>query len=132
MVPFALAPESVDKVWPVLEPGLRSVKETDSNVEWTYDSVRDALKSGRSRAVVVFDNGEPVGFFMGYPQVDGAFFIWAGYLENGFDLGEGFKHVEDFARTLGCNRLIFGTNRRGWERVARKHGFRPSYWEKEI
>ena len=132
MTPFQIAPDIVDNVWDLIEPGLRSVKQTDSNVEWTIDSVHDALKAGNATAVFGMKDGLPVGFFAGYPQPDKAFFVWIAYLRAGYDLGEGIQMLEDFAKCIGCTRLIFGTNRRGWERVARRYGFRPSYWEKDI
>jgi hypothetical protein len=132
MTPNYVPPELVPDVWPLFVDGLQAVQATDSTVEWTLPSVRDALVHEKAFAVICTAGDTQAGFFIGYPQPDKAFFIWIAHLERGHDLAEGIGHVKDFAKKLGCNRLIFGTNRRGWDRVARKHGFRPSYWEQSI
>lgn len=40
--------------------------------------------------------------------------------------------LEDFARHLGCKRLTFDSNRKGWERTALRYGFTPRRWAKDI
>jgi len=132
MTPYIVKQNEVASLWPIFLPGLHAVIQTDPNVGWTPLGVLDALLKQNAYAVVLTADQTQAGFFMGYPQADGAFFIWIAHLERGYDLGEGIQHVKDFAKKLGCNRIIFGTNRRGWDRVARKHGFRPTYWEQNI
>lgn len=132
MTPFLVPTEEIDRFWSFLEPGFQAVKETDSTVEWTLESISSIAKNGKAYTVLGIKDDVAVGFFMGYPQSDGAFFVWAAHLHTGYDLGEGIDMLANFAKDLGCTRLIFGTNRRGWERVARRYGFRPTYWEKNV
>ena len=45
------------------------------------------------------------------------------------------EFVDDLARKCVCNRLRFGTFRRGWERLAARYGFSPGaggYYEKVL
>jgi hypothetical protein len=132
MTPQLLQPEEIDRFWSFLQPGLRAVQETDETVEWTIESINHIAKKGDAYTVLAVKGDVAVGFFIGYPQPDGAFFVWVGHLHLGYDLGEGMDMMAAFAKDLGCTRLIFGTNRRGWERIAVKYGFRPTYWEKAI
>ena len=132
MTPYLIPPSDIDRFWDFLQQGLDSVKTTDETVEWTLESVNNIAKQGGAYTVLALKDRKVAGFFMGYPQKDGAFFVWTGHLQAGYDLGEGMEMMASFAKDLGCNRLIFGTNRRGWERVAPKYGFRPTYWEKAI
>jgi hypothetical protein len=132
MAPYLVPPEEIDRFWSFLEHGLQAVKETDDTVEWTLESISKTVRSDRTYTVLGLKDDVAVGFFVGYPQPDGAFFVWIAHLHTGYDLGEGIDMLAGFAKNLGCTRLIFGTNRRGWERVARKYGFRPTYWEKAI
>jgi hypothetical protein len=132
MAPYLVPTEEIDRFWSFLEHGLQAVKETDDTVEWTLESISKTVRSDRTYTVLGLKDDVAVGFFVGYPQPDGAFFVWIAHLHTGYDLGEGIDMLAGFAKNLGCTRLIFGTNRRGWERVARKYGFRPTYWEKAI
>ena len=132
MAPYLVPPEEIDRFWSFLEHGLQAVKETDDTVEWTLESIGETVRSDRAYTVLGLKDDVAVGFFVGYPQPDGAFFVWIAHLHTGYDLGEGIDMLAGFAKDLGCTRLVFGTNRRGWERVARKYGFRPTYWEKAI
>lgn len=132
MAPYLVPPEEIDRFWSFLEHGLQAVKETDATVEWTLESISKTVRSDRTYTVLGLKDDVAVGFFVGYPQPDGAFFVWIAHLHTGYDLGEGIDMLAGFAKDLGCKRLVFGTNRRGWERVARKYGFRPTYWEKAI
>lgn len=132
MTPYLVPPEEIDRFWSFLAHGLETVKLTDETVEWTLESVNNTAKKGAAYTVLGVKDDVAVGFFMGYPQPDGAFFVWIAHLHLGYDLGEGIDMLASFAKDLGCTRLIFGTNRRGWERVARKYGFRPTYWEKAL
>jgi hypothetical protein len=132
MAPYLVPPEEIDRFWSFLEHGLQAVKETDDTVEWTLESIGETVRSDRAYTVLGLKDDVAVGFFVGYPQPDGAFFVWIAHLHTGYDLGEGIDMLASFAKDLGCTRLVFGTNRRGWERVARKYGFRPTYWEKAI
>lgn len=132
MKPYLVSPEEIDRFWSFLAHGLETVKLTDETVEWTLESVNNTAKKGAAYTVLGVKDDVAVGFFMGYPQPDGAFFVWIAHLHLGYDLGEGIDMLASFAKDLGCTRLIFGTNRRGWERIARKYGFRPTYWEKAL
>jgi hypothetical protein len=132
MTPFLVPLDEIDRFWGFLHHGLQEVRETDETVEWTLDSVKSIAKNGGVYTVLVVKDDVAAGFFMGYPQPDGAFFVWLAHLHVGYDLGEAIDTLAIFAKDIECTRLIFGTNRRGWERVAPKYGFRPTYWEKAV
>lgn len=124
MIPLRVKKNQIDIVWPYIQhlegfafdPG-NALKE---------------LKSGNADLTLLINDKALAGFYIGYRQPDNGYFIWVGHLSKGYDLAEGFDHIKNTARDMGCNHIIFGSHRKGWERVARKHGFRPSYWEQAI
>jgi hypothetical protein len=132
MTPFLVQPHEVDKFWGIFVPGLKEVQKTWDKPDWTLEDIKLSIETNHSYAVVAVKNNEVAGFFIGYPDAENSFFVWAAHLNTGFNLGEGFEMIADFAKSIGCTKLVFGTNRRGWERVAHKHGFRPTFWEKDL
>jgi predicted SpoU family rRNA methylase len=114
----------IDHVWP-------HIMHLEEFAENGADVLQE-LQAGNAKLTVLVDDRKLAGFYIGYPQPDGGFFVWVGHLHKGHDLAEGFEHIRATARALGCSRIIFGSERKGWERVARKHGFRPSYWEQAL
>lgn len=124
MTPYLVKDHQIDVVWPYISH-LESFASDPNNV------LRELLE-GNARLTILFDDKEIAGFYIGYRQPDNGYFVWVGHLNKGYDLAEGFDHIKNTARNMGCSHIIFGSERRGWERVARKHGFRPSYWEQVI
>ena len=124
MTPHLVKNHQIDAVWPYIRH-LESFA-ADAN------TVLSELLEGNAKLTILFDDKEIAGFYIGYRQPDNGYFVWVGHLNKGYDLAEGFDHIKNTARDMGCSHIIFGSERRGWERVARKHGFRPSYWEQAI
>lgn len=91
--------------------------------------VYSALLQGKAELVVGFRNGEVKGFFTCYvvehPCSAPHLHVWHGYIRPG-DPADGlvaaFVKLEEVAKEKGCVQLVFGTQRKGWERVARRVG----------
>jgi hypothetical protein len=71
-----------------------------------------------------------VGFFVGQLHNKKTFFAWAVWLEA--DLDEGIKHLLWYAKEVGCQNVMFQSDRRGWQRVMKKYNARPNTWIMEI
>jgi len=69
------------------------------------------------------------GFFIGKPHENGIF-VWAVYSEGNLD--EGVQHLVNYAKVTNCKHISFQTDRKGWNKVAKKYGFQPNVWRMEI
>lgn len=124
MTPYLVKDHQIDAVWP-------HIRHLESFAADAQNVLRE-LKEGNASLTILLDDKDLAGFYIGYRQPDNGYFVWVGHLNKGYDLAEGFDHIRNTARDMGCSHIIFGSERRGWERVARKHGFRPSYWEQAV
>ena len=75
------------------------------------------------------ENDQAVGFVVGYVSGE-SFHIWCAYgiLK---DVKESFRQLEDMVKDK-CTRITFESWRSGWDKVARKLGFNPRGWVKEL
>jgi hypothetical protein len=71
----------------------------------------------------------PVGFGVLQPMGD-CLHIWVGW--GAFIMDEGFKHAKEIAKAGGARRISFESNRPGWGKMAKKHGFSPRKWIAEV
>lgn len=97
---------------------------------WQVEDVYAAILYKKSVCVIGEENGEIQGFFVGYLQEDKKFFVWAVWAIGG--LTEGVKHLKEFCKQANCKGITFQTDRKGWDKVAKKFGFRPSIWTMEL
>jgi hypothetical protein len=124
MTPYLIQKHKIDTVW----PHIRHLEQFACDPQ----NILRELKEGNATLIILMDDKALAGFYIGYRQPDEGYFVWVGHLNKGYDLKEGFDHIRNTARDMGCTHVIFGSERKGWERVARKHGFRPSYWEQKV
>jgi len=84
-----------------------------------------ALLQGKAELIVGFRDGQLKGFFTCYPVEHPCsrphLHVWHGYIRPG-DPPDGlvaaFKEIEAVARAKGCVQIVFGTQRKGWAKVA--------------
>ncbi len=112
--------------WPWIRKGLERILES-SRQSWIPEDVYMALKTGSAEAFRAVDLNETVGFVIlqKHEAIDCTeLFIWAAYT-----LGDGrdfYEDVESIARDVGAKRVVFWSNRKGWDRLAQRYGFSPS------
>jgi hypothetical protein len=123
-----IEPQKLREIWGWVRPRLLEVQE-HSDGNWIPEDVYTDCFNGRSMLWVVTDQGKPVGFGVMQPLGD-CLHVWCGWGQMLMD--EGFRHIREIAKAGGSRRISFDSNRPGWERVARKHGFRPKQWIAEV
>lgn len=104
---------------------------TRNNVPTFAPDVYGALQRGQAEMVVGYDEGDAKGFFTFYtfqpPLGEASLYVWHGYIRPNVHpeyLKAAFDNVAAVAKENGCTRVVFGTVRKGWERVITKHGFK--------
>lgn len=89
-----------------------------------------ALQRGQAEMFVGRHNGIPKGFFTCYvtqhPLQKPMLHIWHGYIQPGGPpryLQAAFDYMNDHAKSIGCEKLVFTTSRKGWERAVKRSKF---------
>tara|TARA_Y100000310_G_scaffold345238_1_gene463011 strand:+ start:9502 stop:9972 length:471 start_codon:yes stop_codon:yes gene_type:complete len=117
--------EELAAIFPTIVPGIKRVKLRDGgDVTWNEYTVFHELKLGTSELVIVTLDGDYAGFLV-VTKAPTYLFVWVAYSDlTGVDIFDiALTQLEDLARDAGCNAIKFGTTRRGWEKVGKKHGF---------
>lgn len=125
-----IQPEELKFYWPEIKNGLERVLQKTPTATWIPEEVFSAIFTKRAVCVIGFINDEIDWGFVGLPLQDRVFFVWTGW--SNINTSQGFRAIDDVAKQLGCHRIKFETDRRGWERVAKQYGYKPSTWVKEI
>jgi hypothetical protein len=125
-----IQPQELRDWWHLIKPGLERIKEK-STEPWIPEDVYADCYSQNSMLWVLFRNGRPSSFVVLQPVGD-TLHIWCAYgFEDGV-LEEGFAQVEEIAKRGNATKITFDSNRAGWNRAAKRLGFRPRKWIKEL
>jgi hypothetical protein len=121
-------PHNVRQTWWFVRQGLEHILRK-SPEWWIPEDVYTALVENKANLWLWIENDRTVGFVVGYVNGE-SFHIWCAY---GIltDVGESFRQLEDMVKGQ-CKRITFESWRSGWDRVARKLGFNPRGWVKEL
>lgn len=122
-------PNNLRQWWGFIRPGLLKILEK-SPEPWIPEDVYADCFSGRSMLWIAQDDARPVGFAVLQPQGT-ALHVWCVHLERGH-LETGMQHLLEIARNGNAERLTFESWRPGWDRQARKLGFKPRKWAMEV
>jgi hypothetical protein len=118
-------------LWPNVRKGLLRVARKTEGVFWRPEDYYHEIKSGRADLLAITLDSRYVGFiitkFDSHP--DGrCLHVWAAY-HQGDDPGfveDLFGLIKDLKQALGCVRLSLSSSRKGWVRIAKKYGYRPT------
>ncbi len=130
MTPRVLQPEELKHYWRDIKPGLEKVLLKTPTASWIPEDVYSAIQNRKAICVLGIEEEEVVGFFVGHPQPENTFFAWAVWSKANLD--EGVKHLLWYAKEVGCKKVIFQSDRKGWARVLRKYNARPNTWVMEV
>ena len=125
-----IQPNDLRNWWPFVRPGLEKIK-TKSTEPWIPEDVYADCYSQRSLLWVLFSNDKPVGFVVLQPNGD-TLHVWCGFSYEGGWLETGWEHIQQIAKLQGLKKVSFESNRRGWDKVAGKMGFKPRRWVAEL
>jgi hypothetical protein len=125
-----IQPEELRQWWHWVRPGLDRIK-LKSTEPWIPEDVYADCYSQRSMLWVLFRLNKPIAFFVLQPVGD-TLHVWCAFAYEEDCLKDGFKHIEELAKSGNAAKITFDSNRRGWEKVANTLGFRPRKWVKEL
>lgn len=112
-------PEELRQIWDRIRPGLLEVKEA-SGEPWIPEDVYADCYAGRSLLYLLGD-----GFGVVQPQGD-TLHVWCGW--GAWMMDDGMSELFSIAKAGGARKISFDSNRLGWQRVAKKYGFKPRKW----
>jgi len=121
-------PHDVRGAWSFVKKGLDHILRK-SPEWWITEDVYASLVGNRANLWLWIENNQAVGFIVGYVNGD-TFHIWCAYgrLTN---MMQAFDEIENMVKGK-CTKITFESWRPGWDKVARKLGFFPRGWVKEI
>ena len=124
-----IEPNNLRQWWGFVRPGLLKILQK-SPEPWIPEDVYADCFEGRSMLWVAQDDARPVGFAVLQPQGT-ALHVWSVHLEHGH-LEAGWQLLLNIARNGQAETLTFDSWRPGWERQARKLGFKPRRWVRRV
>jgi hypothetical protein len=125
-----IQPNELRNWWNWVRPGLEKIKEK-STEPWIPEDVYADCYSQNSMLWVLLRHDRPVAFMVLQPLGD-TLHVWCAFAYEEDCLLEGWENVQRIAKEGGATKVTFDSNRRGWDRTAKKLGFRPRKWIKEI
>jgi hypothetical protein len=130
-----VSPAGLAAVWPRVRPALDSMGKGDG---WIPEDLYMAIKTNAATLYMVSIDGDEHGFLIlrVLHDFDGPrLHIWVLYSFSKVDLMTEFdEHLTNIARQVNASRITFGSTRKGWSKVAGKHGFtvRETVYERKI
>ncbi|VVE57752.1 hypothetical protein [Pandoraea anhela] len=119
----AVAPTDLPRVWPEIRSEIASVESPDGFIP---EDAYAACKAGDAVLFLLTVDGERIGWMV-LRLLGADLHIWLLYASHGHDPMTVFRD-DLMAIAKGSNpparKLTFGSSRRGWGKVAPKHGFR--------
>jgi hypothetical protein len=116
----AIAPKNLGAIWPSIRDEVMSIDSPDCIAEDVYSE----CKANHASLFLIHVNGERIGWMV-LKVIGGVdLHIWMLHAKNGYDVLTVFRDdLMDMAGKANVQALTFGTKRRGWDKVAPKHGF---------
>lgn len=116
-----IQPAELRDVWPSIRRELDQIPLPDGAIP---EEVFFACANGGAVLCLLFVDGSRVGWMI-LRHLVRDFHIWLLYGINGYDVMSVFRDdLMRMARVAGATMLTFGSARRGWEKVAERHGFK--------
>lgn len=125
-----IQPNELRAWWSWVRVGLEKVK-TKSTEPWIPEDVYADCFEKRSMLWVFLEESRPVGFVVLQPFND-TLHIWCAYADSHGHLMAAWDIIQEIGIAGNATALTFDSNRRGWEKTAKKLGFRPRKWIKEL
>lgn len=134
----SVAPANLHGCWEYLRPGLDRLCLQDADT-WLVEDVYAMLRSGQMTLFLAEEGEALQGFVIGMRQPGFAgdvLYWWAAWAQPGTpDICPTYwAELKRIALENGCQRMAFASNRKGWERIAPRYGFRKrrTIWECEL
>ena len=115
--------------WNFVKPGLETILQK-SPEEWIPEDVYAACVNGGAILWVLMDESRPLGFWVMIPRGESVH-VWCAWTDKQV-LDQGMNLFLDAVKSANARFVTFESHRKGWDRVARKYGFYPRSWVKEL
>jgi hypothetical protein len=125
-----IQPQELRSWWNWVRPGLEKVKEK-STEPWIPEDVYADCFEQSSMLWVFLINSRPVGFAVLQP-IQSTIHVWCAYAYERDNMFVAWDLVQEIAKAGNATAVTFDSNRRGWEKTAKRLGFRPRKWIKEL
>ena len=125
-----IEPNNLRQWWGFVRPGLLKVLQKTPE-GWIPEDVYTDCYNGKSMLWIALDDARPVGFMVLQPR-DSSLHVWCAYLQEVGFFEEGWQHLLNIAQHGDARRLTFESWRPGWQRQAKKLGFKPRSWALEV
>ena len=126
-----IAPKDLRAHWDYLRPKLELVLQK-SPEQWIPEDVYADILNGHSLLWIAFKVDKPIAFIVGQIQANQTFHLWAGYCDPHIDDYFKWHMIEEIAQEAKCKRISFESWRKGWARKAKRLGFVPRKYIKEL
>jgi len=125
-----IQPNELKSWWQFVKPGLETILRK-SPEDWIPEDVYAQCLSKAALLWVFVEENRPLGFMVLVVRQE-TVHVWCLWSAVRDRLEEGSEVFWKALREANIKRVTFDTHRKGWDRVAVKHGFRPRTWVKEL
>lgn len=123
-------PEEIRKHWDFVRDGLLKIQEKTPE-EWIPEDIYAYCYNQKAMLWIYKQDDREVGFSVLQPN-EGTLHIWCLYFKNNHSFLEAWVHIQELAKNGGNQFISFDSHRKGWSKTAKKLGFTPRKWIKEL
>lgn len=120
--------KDIKAYWGFVRPGLEEILRK-SPEDWIPEDIYAHCLNGNA-ILWMFMADEPLGFWVLIPRGD-TVHVWCAYTPYHV-LDAGMQAFEESVKKAGMKKVTFESNRRGWDKIAKKYGYYPRSWVKEL
>lgn len=124
MILQLVRPEQIRSYWPTIKKGVDKLV-TKSITGWIPEDLYCDVHEGRTQLYLLIDNKYYVGF-VAVQIFNQNMHIWTAYCEKPDQLEVGLNLLKDLATQDNIQTITFSSDRKAWQKVASKLGFRPN------
>jgi len=125
-----IQPQELKAWWQFVKPGLDTILRK-SPEDWIPEDVYAQCFCKNSLLWIFVEDNKPLGFvvLVVRPEAVHVWCLWAA-VKNRFV--EGTKVFWKTLEEANIKKVTFESYRKGWDKIARQHGFSPRSWVKEL
>jgi hypothetical protein len=129
MILHYIPKDNLRQHWEYIRHGLEIVRSKGHTDYIAEDVYCDCYEQRSMLFMGIIDN-KPVGFVVLQP-IGNRLHVWAAWslINDEALFMQAFQEIQAIAKQGGKTKVTFNSERRGWERKARKMGFKPQTWE---
>ena len=125
-----IQPQELKGWWQFVRPGLETILKK-SPEDWIVEDVYAQCFCKNALLWVFVEENKPLGFavLVVRPESVHVWCLWAAVRDR---MREGSEIFWQTLREGNIKKVTFESHRKGWDKIARKYGFSPRTWVKEL